>query len=322
MNVDPNRGTSRGAKGRLALRFVRYVPAYLLLLSLPLLVPSAAYASPQETTSEFTIPWKSPAEADGFIKPGEYDDALTINLSRGDSLAYLYVKHDGESLYVFLDHVSDTISWFDNCWVAIDTLSDGGDAPSEDDYLFDSTHHVWIGDGPHQGDIPGGQWTELRGHRPEPYPDLVDELEPFLEGRHMGWSGLGRSANSLTQHMIFEIKVPIKGWELAERRTFRLCVAAGSPAARGSPSLKVVWPDAAYGFYTADFWAGGAVLDNPSIIDPQVGSFPPPSTWGRATLSDVPPEGAGGRGYWSYIAIGVVVIFGILVVVLLLRKLR
>jgi len=321
LNVNPNRARSRGVKERLALRLKRYIPLCFLLLLLPLLVSGATDASPQETTSEFTIPWKSPAEADGFIKPGEYDDALMVNLTRGDSLAYLYIKLDGEYLYVFLDHVSDTISWFDNCWVAIDTLSDGGDAPSEDDYLFDSTHHIWIGDGPHQGDIPGGQWTELKGHRPEPYSDLVDELEPFLEGRHMGWSGLGRSSNSLSQHMIFEIKIPIKSWELAERRTFRLCVAAGSPAARGSLSLKVVWPDAAYGFYTADFWAGGAILGNPSI-DPQVGSFPPPSTWGRATLSDVPPEGAGGGGYWSYIAIVVVVIFGILVIVLLLKKLR
>jgi len=122
--------------------------------------------------------------------------------------------------------------------------------------------------------------------------------------------------------MIFEIKIPIKGWEIAERRTFRLCVVGGSPGAKVSPSSKAVWPDAVYDFYTADFWAGGAVSDNPSITDPQVGSFPPPSMWGRATLSDVPPDEANGGGYWFYIAIVVVVIVSILVVVLLLKKLR
>ena len=295
------------------------LPLCFVLLLSPLRVGGLAYGPLEETASEFTVPWKSSAEADGYIKPGEYDDALRIDLSRDDWIAYLYVKHDGEFLYVFLDHVSDTEFWFDNFWVGIDTLSDGGDGPKEDDYLFDSTHHIWIGDGPHQGDIPEGQWTELKGHRREPYPDLVDELQPFLEGRHMGWSGLGRSPNSLTQHSIFEIKIPIKGWTIENRRTFRFATAAGSP---GRPSVKVVWPDTAYDDFTADFWAGGASLDNPSINEPQVGSFPSPSTWGTVTLSDVPFEEEGKGGHWLYIIIGVVVLVSTTTVVLLLRKLR
>mgnify|MGYP005646440953 CR=1 FL=1 len=303
------------------------ISASLLCLVLLLLLPSLelmnlSYASPQETGSEIIIPWASSAEADGYIKPGEYDDALEINLTRGNWVAYLYLKHDGKFLYVFLDHVSDTKSWNDECFVAIDTLSDGGDAPKEDDYLFDATHHIWLGDGPHQADIPGGQWEELKGHG-KPYPDLEDKRKPFLEGKEMGWTGFGRSANSLTRHTIFEIKIPIEGWEIEEKRTFGFCVAAGSPETEGTPPAKVVWPEGAYDYFTADFWPGGANPNNPNVIDPQVGTFPPPSTWGTATLSDVPPGGISGGSSWFYIiVIGTMVTVSAVIIVLLMRRLR
>jgi len=295
----------------------------VLFLISPVQLLRSTPNSLEETAREFTVPWKSSAEADGYIKPGEYDDALMINLTRGDSVAYLYIKHDGEFLYVFLDYVSDTIFWFDNFWVAIDTLSDGGEAPREDDYLFDSTHHIWLGDGPHKGDIPGGQWEELKGHRREPYPDLAEKLNPFLEGRHMGWSGQGFSANSQdNRHSIFEIKIPIKGWEIEKRRTFGFVVAVGSPAGEESSSTKAVWPDSAYDYYTADFWAGGATLDDPNFVDPQTGSFPPPNTWGTATLSEIPPNENNAGSYWLYVIIGAVVAVGAATVVLVLRRLR
>jgi len=310
-------------KAKLAFRYsVTFTLTLLLLLWTGCLSRLVSPDWGEEGPSGFTVPWRSSAEADGYIKPGEYDDAVMINLTRGDSVAYLYVKHDGEFLYVFLDYVSDTIFWFDNFWVTIDTLSDGGEAPREDDYLFDSTHHIWLGDGPHKGDISGGQWEELKGHRREPYPDLADRLQPFLEGRHMGWSGQGRSANSLTPHSIFEIKIPIKGWEIKERRTFGFCAAAGSPAIKVTPSTKVVWPDTAYDYYAADFWAGGATLDDPTVIDPQIASFPPPSTWGTITLSDVPPQEKEGGSYWFYLIIGVVAVAAGATVILLLRKLK
>jgi len=296
----------------------------LLLSSLPLV--GLASSSSREATSEIIVPWKSSAEVDGYIKPGEYSDALEIDLTRDGWVAYLYLKRDAGYLYVFLDHVSDTIHHkmgYDNCWVAVDTLSDGGDAPKEDDYLFHSSgHHIYLGDGSHQ--ITGGQWEELFGHGPS-YPELADKLEPFLGGRYAGSGAgaFGRSQNSLTEHSVFEIKFPITGWEIEEANgTFGFCVAAGSPGTEGDFLAKAVWPDTAYDNYTGDFYAGGATTD-PNVFDPQVGSFPPPSTWGTITLSNVPPEEKGEDGYWLYIVIGVIVAVVIIVaVVLLLRKRR
>ena len=318
-----------GGKEKLKLRLMVVIPLCLMLLLSLLPLVGSTCASPQETTSEITVPWKSSAEADGYIKPDEYDDALEIDLSNATWEGYLYLKHDGEFLYVFLDHVSDAGDTghhprgYDNGWVAVDTLSDGGDAPKEDDYLFHSSgHHIYIGDTPYQ--IPDGQWAELIGHGVETPPELKPKAEPFRDGRYAGSGAgaFGRSRNSLTYHSIFEIKFPITGWEIEEANgTFGFCVAAGSPGTEGDFLAKIVWPDTAYDNYTGDFYAGGATTD-PNVLDPQVGSFPPPSTWGTITLSDVPPEEKGEEGYWLYIAIGVVVVVIIATVVLLLRKRR
>jgi hypothetical protein len=276
-------------------------------------------------TSELVVPRGSSAEADGYIKPGEYEDALEINLTRDGWVAYLYLKHDGKNLYVFIDHVSDTYhhpSGFDNGWVAIDTLSDGGDSPKEDDYLFHSSgHHVYLGDGPYV--ITNGEWEELIGHGNIP-DELKERAEP-LKGKYTasGPGAFGVSQNSLTPHSIFEIQIPLRGWEFEEANwTAGFCVAAGSPGTEGDFLAKVVWPDTAYEYFTGDFYAGGVRTLEPLVFDPQEGSFPPPSTWGTITLVDVgsPPE-SGIEGLLLYIAIAAVVVVVIVVaVVLLVRK--
>lgn len=298
----------------------------LALLLLPLPIVRSASVSPQEATSEIFVPRGSSAEADGYIKPGEYDDALKIDLSNATWKAYLYLKHDGKFLYVFIDHVSDTIhnrAGYDNGWVAIDTLSDGGDAPKEDDYMFHSSgHHIYLGDGPYK--IINGQWEELMGHGETP-PEFKDKEEPFLGGAYSG-SGpgaTGPSPNSLTLHSIFEIKIPIRGWEFEEANwTAGFCAAAGSPGTEGDLLAKAVWPETAYANFTGDFYAGGVRTLNPRVDDPQVGSFPPPNTWGKITLVDVgsPTSEPGLGDYWLYIAIAVVVAVIIITVVVLLRR--
>lgn len=297
-----------------------------MLLLLPLSFVRAADVSPQQTDWEIAVPRASSAESDGYIKPGEYDDALEIDLSNATWEAYLYLKHDGKYLYVFLDHVSDTFhhpAGYDNCWVAIDSLSDGGEAPKEDDYMFHSSgHHVYLGDGPYQ--ITNGEWEELVGHG-EPHEDLADKAKPFQEGRYTasGPGATGPSQNSLEPHSIFEIRIPIRGWEFEEANwTVGFCAAAGSPGTEGDFLAKVVWPDTAYADFTGDFYAGGvASMGPPLVFDPQEGSFPPPSTWGTLTLS--PPLEPGSEDYWLYIAIVIVVaVIIIAAVVLLLRKRR
>jgi len=299
------------------------IPLYLMLLLLPLPIVRSAGVSPQEITSEISVPRRSSAEADGYIKPGEYDDALEIDLSNATWEAYLYLKHDGNFLYVFLDHVSDTfahIAGYDNCWVAIDTLSDGGDAPREDDYMFHSSgHHIYLGDGPYK--IINGQWEEIYGHGEIP-PELQERAEPVKSYKGGGTGAFGVSGNSMTPHRTFEIQIPIRGWEFEEANwTAGFCVAAGSPGTEGDFLAKAVWPETAYANFTGDFYAGGVRTLIPRVDDPQVGSFPPPSTWGTITLSDVPPVIEDKRDYWLYIAIGiVVVVIVIATVVLLLRK--
>lgn len=309
------------------LRIVVVIPLFIVLLLASLTLAGSTVVSPQETNSEITVPWASSAEVDGFIVPGEWDDALEIDLSNATWKAYLYIKHDNRSLYVFLDHVSDTghhPMGYDNCYVAIDVLRDGGDAPKEDDYLFHSSgHHISIGP---PGGIPvsDADWDELWGHAPIP-PELKPELEPkvapFLGGKY-GGSGPGAFGVSQNDkenpHSIFEIKIPIAGWGIEDANWVGgLCVAAGSPGTDGDLLAKVVWPIVAYDDFTGDFYTGG-ILES-GELDPQVGSYPPPSTWGTITLSDVPPEPES-EDYWLYIVIGVVAVVIIAAVVLLLRK--
>jgi hypothetical protein len=262
----------------LKLRLTVVVSLFLMLLLLPLSLVGSFGVPTQEKTSEIIVPWASSAEADGFIELSEYDDALEIDLSNATWEAYLYLKHDGEFLYVFTDHVSDTIhhpAGYDNCYVAIDTLNDGGNEPREDDYLFHSSgHHVWVGEG--GIDIPGSQWEELTGH---------------LNYSASGPGAFGYSPNSLISHSIFEIKIPITGWEIEEaNRTFGFCVAAGSPGTDGDFLAKTVWPATAYANYTADFYPGGVRTLDPLVFDPHIGSFSSPSIWGTIMLGKAPEE--------------------------------
>ena len=296
----------------------------LILLLVPLPLVGSASVSPQEPTSELIVPRASSAEADGFIKPGEYDDALEIDLSNATWEAYLYIKHDGKNLYVFIDHVSDTIhhqAGYDNGWVTIDSLSDGGDAPKEDDYMFHSSgHHVYLGDGPYV--ITDGEWEELIGHGDIP-DDLKEKAKPLKTYTGSGPGAYGVSQNSLEPHSIFEIQFPIRGWEFEEANwTAGFCVAVGSPGTQGDFLAKVVWPVTAYENFTGDFYAGGVRTLEPLEFDPAVGSFPPPSIWGTITLVDVGPAPSSGlEGLWLYIAIAtIVVVIVIVAVVLLMRK--
>jgi hypothetical protein len=301
------------------------IPVCLMLFLLPLSIVGVAGISPKQTDLEIAVPLASSAESDGYIVPGEYDDALEIDLSNATWEAYLYLKHDGKYLYVFLDHVSDTFhhpAGFDNFWVTIDTLSDGGEAPKEDDYMFHSSgHHVYLGDGPHL--ITNGEWEELIGHG-EPHADLADKAEPFQGGEYAG-SGpgaFGVSQKSKVQHAIFEIQIPIRGWEFEEANwTVGFCAAVGSPGTEGDFLAKAVWPDTAYADFTGDFYAGGVESMEPPVYEPQEGSFAPPSTWGTLTLIDVPPLEPETEDYSLYIIIvAIVIVVIITAVVLLLRK--
>jgi len=75
-------------KAKLAFRYsVTFTLTLLLLLWTGCLSRLVSPDWGEEGPSGFTVPWRSSAEADGYIKPGEYDDAVMINLTRGDSVA-------------------------------------------------------------------------------------------------------------------------------------------------------------------------------------------------------------------------------------------
>ncbi len=311
--------------GRLKLRLLVVVPLCLMLLLMSVSFVGSPEVSPQQATWNIYVPRASSAEADGYIKPGEYDDALEIDLSNATWQAYLYLKHDNKYLFVFLDHVSDTFhhpAGYDNGWVAIDSLSDGGDAPKEDDYMFHSSgHHVYLGDGLYQ--ITNGEWEELLGHG-VPHAELADRAKPFQEGRYAGSGAgaFGRSQNSEKAHAIFEIRIPIRGWEFEDMNwTVGFFAAAGSPGNEGDFNAKAVWPGTAYANFTGDFYAGGVRTAEPLVFDPQEGSLSPPSTWGTLTLVDVEPLTDTGLGeYRLYIIVVVLVAVIAIIAVVLLRK--
>jgi hypothetical protein len=279
------------------------------------------------------VPKGSSADADGYIKPGEYDDALEIDLSNATWKAYLYLKHDNQFLFVFIDHVSDTFHHpvgYDNGWVVIDTLGDGGDAPKEDDYMFHSSgHHVYLGDGPAERRIENGDWEELIGHfGTSTIPDLKDRAESVKSYKASGPGAFGLSGNSMTPHAIFEIQIPIRGWEFEQASwTVGFCAAASSPGTSEDLCAKVAWPSSAYPAYTEDFYAGGITDPGPPIqSDPQEGSFPPPSTWGTLTLENVGDPETGQYNYLPYLPyiVGGIVVAVIIIgtVAILLRRKR
>lgn len=59
---------------------------------------------PIQSTFTYIIP-----VADGFIAPGEWDDATVVDISaQGTGKAFLYIKNDAQKLYVALDVPADT----------------------------------------------------------------------------------------------------------------------------------------------------------------------------------------------------------------------
>jgi len=146
---------------------------------------------------------------DGVMSPGEWDDAQVIVL--GDSLwyGYIYFKHNNTFLWLLLDYVNDTdqhpMGW-DNGWCAIDINGDGGTAPKEDDLLFHTGGHCYIGDGPYQ--ITDSQWALLLGQI-ETLPDNQANLFALIEDTFDYKGGWGTSEASATPHVLSELAIPL-----------------------------------------------------------------------------------------------------------------
>src|SRR5665647_2158248 len=70
--------------------------------------------------------------------PSEWNDASEYKLSQGETLtAYFRLQNNDTHFFMLVDFISDQHqSGYDDLWVMFDTLDDGGNVPSQDDYLF------------------------------------------------------------------------------------------------------------------------------------------------------------------------------------------
>jgi hypothetical protein len=228
-----------------------------------------------EAVTEIVAPFaKKPATADGFLAPGEWDDARIFGVGTKKNYGYLYVKHNWTVLWVFLDYVSDEVknpkAW-DNGWVAIDHDMSRGEEPEEYDLLFhEAGHGVWIGDG--VAPIGGSQWGTFIGHggpsTPEAvarYNDSINLIKPFFAGSGPSW---GTTEASDTLHAYCELQVPLNWLEDANSVGF-----AASMQDQDTTTI-IDWPETKS---AGDFW--------PGPDDPSTGKYMPPSEWGTLTLS-------------------------------------
>lgn len=214
--------------------------------------------------------------ADGFIAEGEWDDAAGVTVGNSKFGGHLLVKHNWTYLWVYLDCPTDTLrtelAW-DNGWVAIDPDMNGGSEPQEYDMLFHSHGHlVYIGDGVEL--IEGSQWGTLRGHYPEDtqekYWPLRDVIIEHYAGSGPAW---GPSKASETLHSFWEFQIPLKTLDLIPdletTTTFGFCASMED----WEKHRIVDWPVTKS---TGNFWPGP---DTPE------GSYAPPDSWGKLTLS-------------------------------------
>ncbi len=72
--------------------------------------------------------------------PSEWNHASEYRLTQGSLeqlVAYFRLQNNGTHLFMLVDFISDqSQSGYDDLWVMFDTMDDGGNVPSQDDYLF------------------------------------------------------------------------------------------------------------------------------------------------------------------------------------------
>ena len=257
-----------------------------MLILLPFSTLGFSYGHSEKVT-EITAPLaKVPSTADGFITPGEWDDAAVVAVGTTNFGGYLYVKHNWTYLWVFLDCVKDTVKntlGWDNGWAAIDPDRSGGSEPQEYDSLFHSHGHlVYIGDGvepiivPWDGHSGISQWGVLRGHLPEDTPEIYVPLRDVITANFSG-SGpaWGATENSEALHSYWEFGIPLGILNLIPgldtTTTFGFCASM-----EDYDKQRIVdWPTTKS---TGNFW--------PGPDEPQ-GTYAPPDSWGTLTLGSV-----------------------------------
>ena len=128
--------------------------------------------------------------------PSEWNDASEYKLSQGETLtAYFRLKNNGTHFFMLVDFISDpSQSGYDDLWVMFDTLDDGGNVPSQDDYLFICKN----------GDI------RIRQGTGQPDPDSWAQVNTQPESKYsVGFSHTNDPYENQHDHETHELSIPL-----------------------------------------------------------------------------------------------------------------
>jgi hypothetical protein len=134
--------------------------------------------------------------------PSEWNDASEYKLSQAETLtAYFRLKNNGTHFFMLVDFISDQHqSGYDDLWVMFDTLGDGGNVPSQDDYLFMCKNDsIRIRQGTGQPSQPG-----------QPEPESWGKVNTQPESKYsVGFSHTNDPYENQHDHETHELSIPL-----------------------------------------------------------------------------------------------------------------
>jgi hypothetical protein len=120
--------------------------------------------------------------------PSEWNDASEYKLSQGKTLtAYFRLQNNGTHFFMLVDFISDKHqSGYDDLWVMFDTLDNGGNVPSQDDYLFMCKNNsIRVRQGTGQSGQPGQEsWGRFNTEPESKYSVGFSHINDPYENQH------------------------------------------------------------------------------------------------------------------------------------------
>ena len=195
----------------------RNIPKVVLLFSFPILalLPSTLVTSIAQN-DEIVVPKATrPADIDGMWSTRtEWTDASETVIMQNNLTAYLRAKYDETFVYILIDFISDQglERSSDLAIVCFDTKNNGGNAPMSDDYCFYRITRAGDDlDGIIQGN--GMEWIILQEAETwDPYDEKFDAA--------VAYSQMNDPYDSTNKHVIYEFRIPIESYYLAEMMKF------------------------------------------------------------------------------------------------------
>jgi hypothetical protein len=175
--------------------------------------PTLGVSFGENDESIFIPKSQQPPQIDGkWTSKTEWLDASETKIVDEKLTAYLRMKHDGIFVYVLIDFISDQglERSGDFAVVCLDTLDNGGEVPSDDDYCFYRiTKAGNFLNGIMQGN--GMEWVVLQQSR---VYDPYGTNESFKA--RIRYSHLNSPYDSVNSHVSYEFRIPIAGYGINE----------------------------------------------------------------------------------------------------------